>query len=217
MKQDLKICFPVYKIVYSAMFLIILSLARGISAVEEIGGALDSNIAILALVFCAETYVMEKSGGRGEIFALFPIKNRIKAVRRRLIVQNIYLCALSYLGFFFFFWQRPRSLMGEPLIYEYGLYILAVTCTIFFWSMLAMTISNIFGNQWAGIGIGLILWMVINSTFGMNVLGKFSIFAYGDKNLDNIIDMEWIYGKILGTALALIMLGAIPYILKKRG
>lgn len=217
MKQDIKICFPVYKIVYSVMFLIILSLVRGISSIGEIGGTLDSNIALLAVVFCAETYVMEKSGGRWEIFSLFPIKNRIKTVRRRLLVQNFYLCALSYIGFFFFFWQSPRLSEGESLIHEYSFYILAVTCTIFFWSMLSMTISNVLGSQWAGIGICLVLWMTINSTLGIKVFGKLNIFAYGFRNLSDTSVTGWLYGKISGVIFALIMLGLIPYILKKRG
>lgn len=217
MKQDVKICLPIYKIVYSVMFLIILSLVRGISSVGEIGGALDSNIALLALVFCAETYVMERSGGRREIFVLFPEKNRAMTVRRRLMIQNLYLFMISYAGFFFFFWQKPRYMLGDSLLHEYRIYILAVTCTIFFWSTLSMTISNLFGSQWGGIAVSLGIWLVINSTLGEKVLGRFNIFAYGFRNITDMNSLSWTYGKILGLLLAAAMLLLVPYILKKRG
>lgn len=217
MKQDVKICLPLYKLVYSVMFLIILSLVRGISAVFEIGGALDSNIALLAIVFCAETYVMEKSGGRGEIFTLFPAKNRVKAVRRRLLIQNLYLYLLSYIGFFFFFWQRPQDMVGVSFWYEYGTYMLAVTGTILFWSTLSMTISNLFGNQWGGIAVSLIIWMAVNSVYGQDVLGKFNIFAYGFRNVMEVHDVSWLCGKLAGALSAMLMIGLIPYIMKKRG
>lgn len=217
MKQDIKICLPLYKLVYSVMFLIILSLVRGISTVFEIGGALDSNIALLAIVFCAETYVMEKSGGRGEIFRLFPVKNRVKAVRRRLLIQNLYLYLLSYIGFFFFFWQRPQNMIGISFWYEYGTYMLAVTGTILFWSTLSMTISNLFGNQWGGIAVSLIIWMVVNSMYGQDVLGKFNIFAYGFRNVMEVHDVSWMFGKLAGALSAMLMIGLIPYIMKKRG
>lgn len=217
MKQDMKICLPVYKIIYSVVFMVLLSLVRGVSTVNEIGVALDANTALLAIVFCAETHVMDKRGGRWEIFALFPEKNKVKAVRRRLMIQNVYLYVIACIGFFFYFWQKPMYMEGDSLIYEYAMYVFAVVCTIFFWSTLAMSISNIFGTQWTGIGVCVILWMTVNSTFGEAALGKFNIFAYGLQSADAADSISWIWGKILGMLLALIMAGMIPYILKKRG
>ena len=75
MKQEIKIVLPAYKIFYSLFFPVVLCLIRGVARADEIGGALDSNMALLSLVFCAETWVMERSGRRWEIFTLYPVKN----------------------------------------------------------------------------------------------------------------------------------------------
>lgn len=217
LKQEIKICIPPYKIVYSIMFFVILSLIRGITLVDEIGGALDANAALLGVVFCAETYVMERGSGRGEIFVLFPQRNRTKAVMRRLLIQNVYLCMLSYIGFFFFFWQKPMLLPDNSLFFQYGMYMLAVTGTILFWSTLSMTISNLTGSQWGGIGICLAVWMMLNSTFGDKTLGVFNIFAYGFRETEELLDLGWLWGKALGILVAAVMIGMTPYIIKKRG
>lgn len=66
MKQEIKIVLPAYKIFYSLFFPVVLCLIRGVARVDEIGGTLDSNMALLSLVFCAETWVMERSGRRWE-------------------------------------------------------------------------------------------------------------------------------------------------------
>lgn len=101
----------------------VLCLIRGVARADEIGGALDSNMALLSLVFCAETWVMERSGRRWEIFTLYPVKNRTKTVLRRLAVQLCYLCALSYVGYFFYYWQKPAVPLGKTAAGLYGSYI----------------------------------------------------------------------------------------------
>lgn len=215
MRQEMKICFPIYKLVYSLCFMVILSLIRGIIYTDEIGIAIDTNAALLAIVFCAETYVMERSGKREEVFALFPMKKKSMAVRRRFVLQAVYLCLISYIGYFFFYWQKPVNRGNSP-VYLYGIYLIAITATCIFWGALSMTVSNIFRSQWTGIGISLVLWLLINSTAGQRILGKFSIFAFCFREMD-AENMEWLWGKAAGILLAVVMIGFIPYILKKRG
>ena len=65
--KEMKICLPVYKIIYSICFIVFLSLVRGISSIAEIGITMDAYIAVLAIVFCADTYWMEHSGKRWEV------------------------------------------------------------------------------------------------------------------------------------------------------
>ena len=71
LKQEIKIVLPAYKIFYSLFFPVVLCLIRGVARADEIGGALDSNMALLSLVFCAETWVMERSGRRWEILDVY--------------------------------------------------------------------------------------------------------------------------------------------------
>lgn len=217
MKQEIKIVLPFYKVAYSAIFPLLLCLVRGISATNEIGVALDDNLGLLAIVFCAETWVMEQSGKRWEIFALYPSQNRNRTVRRRLFWQLAYLCPISYVSYFFFYWQSPRISMEKPFWWFYGIYLIAVTVTVLFWGTLSMTISNLFRSQWAGIGGGVILWLLVNSTGGNKYLGNLNIFAYGFRDLRYPDDFGWLWGKAAGLALTAVMLGMSSWILKKRG
>lgn len=216
MKKEIKICLPVYKVVYSVLYAVILCLIRGVSEVLEIGMAMDANIALLAAVFCADTCVMERSGKRWEVFTLCPMKNKTRVIRRRLTVQVIYLCLLSYVGYFFFYWQKPMDTehIGAEL---YGLYAVSVTATVILWSVLSMTLADIFRNSWMGIGTALVLWLVMNSKFGERALGKFNIFAYSLQQNSVLEDMSWLWGKGLGVAAAALMVSMIPWILRKRG
>ena len=217
MKRELKICLPVYKIVYSVCYLVILSVIQGVAYLDEIGGALDANIALLAVVFCAETYVMERNGKRNEIIGLCPRERKVRMVFRRMTVQTVYLCLLSYAGYFFFFWQRPLNLGIHSFWFLLGTYVAAVTATILFWGTLSMTLSNLFQNQWAGIGLSVVLWLVVVYSLGKEVLGKYGIFAYVYRSLTEPGDVSWLWGKGIGILLTLVMAGLVPYILKKRG
>ena len=54
-----KISLPAYKLAYAFCFVVILSLIRGITFSYEIGVAMEAPMAILAMVFCADTYTQE--------------------------------------------------------------------------------------------------------------------------------------------------------------
>ena len=61
MKTESKISFPLYKICYSLAFVAVLSLVRGVSSVAEIGNVMQQAMGILAVVFCADTYMQRCS------------------------------------------------------------------------------------------------------------------------------------------------------------
>lgn len=217
MSQECKICLPPYKLFYSLCYVIILSFIRGISQVEEIGVALDPNIGLLALVFCAETYQMEYRGKRWEVFTLFPLKNRIRVIYRRLFLQMVYLYLLAFIGYGCFYWQRPHkeeNISSLFLLISYGV---AVAATILLWGTLSMTIANLFRNQWCGIGICLVLWLFIYSKAGEKLMGSFNFFSYCFRDLWNQGDLSWLWGKGFAVVLTVGMLSAVGVILKKRG
>lgn len=216
MKKECKICLAPYKLVYSLLFMLVMSLVRGVSDISQIGGALDSNIALLAIIFCADTYETEYQGKRWEIFRLLPAGSRAKAVKRRLAAQTVYLCLVSFLGYWFFYGQKPvnPSLSSPALLY--GEYLLAAAVTVVFWSLLAWHIVTLFRNLWGGIGISLILWLTVNSVAGQAVLGKWSIFSYGFRYLPQSGQLDWLWGKGLAALLSIILIALIPAAVKRR-
>lgn len=215
--KEVKICLPAYKLIYSICFTVLLSLVRGISSISEIGITLEPYMGLLALIFCSDTYQMEYTGGRWEVFCLYTVENRTKRMMRRLLLQWGCLYLLSLAGYWFFFWQRPYHMENTSPALLYGMYVIAVLFTIPFWGTLSMTMANLFRNVWAGIGITFLLWIVLNSKPGDELLGKYNVFSFAFRDLQNGNDVSWLRGTGIACVLTVFMLVMIPVILKKRG
>lgn len=215
MKKEIKICLPFYKIIYSFLFVLLLSIVRGISTVFEIGVVLESAVAFLTIVFCADTYLVELHEKRREVFLLYPKKIKIQVILRRLLLQMTYMLGMGIAGYGFFSMKRPL-LSGEiSSFYLFGMFLLSIIGTIFFWGTLSVTLTNLAQNLWVGIGISVIIWLMLNSVTGEQLLGKWNVFAFAFRN--HIDGWEWMYGKILSIILGGAMILFVPLILKKRG
>lgn len=228
MRAEWKIALPIYKIIYAACFIVILSLIRGVTYSSEIGIALESPMAILALVFCADTYVMEIINKRSEVNRLYPMRKRVFSQYRRMIIQIIFLLILSIFGYgFFWIFQQPTSgipannvgIMLEPKSEGYLLltYIISMIVTISLWGSLSNTIACLYRNMWGGIGCSILLWLGANSKTGDKLLGKWNFFSYTFRNIENRNDYSWLCGKGLCVGLIILFVIFLPIILKKRG
>ncbi len=220
MKKEIKICLPFYKLSYSLFFVCVLSVIRGVAFTDEIGLALEPMMALLAAVFCADTYVQEITSKRWEVERLYPMKNRIFSMFQRIALQEFYLLFLAAAGYgLFFMIQRPIPLFMEKP-YGWGLfgsYMAAIAVTLVFWGMLSHTISCLFRTMWAGISGCLVLWVFTNSRAGDKIFGKWNVFSYAFRDIENRGDFGWLWGKLVCTALCLVMAGILPGIIRKRG
>lgn len=218
MRQEMKICLPAYKLAYSLLFAVGLSLVRGIAYVEEIGGAADSSLAVLAVVFCADTYLTERRGKRQEVFALYGERKKTKVILRRLAIQILWLWVVGMVCYGCFYWQNPgRITLEESALRLFGKFLAASAATVVFWSVLSMTAANLLQNVWGGIGGGLVLWGILFSTTGERLLGRWNVFAYSMAALDQSGNWGWIWGKAGALLAAAVMVMAAPQILKRRG
>lgn len=223
MRTERKISLPAYKLAYAFCFVVILSLIRGVSSSYEIGGALETPMAILAMVFCADTYTQEITSKRSEIQRLYPIKRRLRSIMTRLAVQEIVLLILSAVGYgMFTCFQNPISLYkagesAESELQMFFTFLAAMVVTLWFWGMLSNLLACLFRNMWMGIGCGIVLWLVTNSIFGDKMLGNWNLFSYTFRNIMDSQDFGWLYGKALCLLLCLLMTILMPKILEKRG
>lgn len=223
MLTERKISLPVYKLAYAFSFSVILSLIRGISFSYEIGVAMEASMAVLAMVFCADTYTQEITSKRSEVQRLYPIKRRLHSIMMRMVVQEVILLVLSAVGYgMFYCFQNPMSLYkaGESTESELRMFItflVAMAVTLWFWGMLSNLLSCLFRNMWAGIGCSGVLWLITNSTFGDKMLGSWNLFSYTFRNITDSRDFGWLYGKALCLLLCVLMALLVPKILKKRG
>lgn len=219
MKNEIKIVLPFYKLAYSFSFIVILSLIRGIMNTYEIGIAIEAPAAILASVFCADTYVQEIVSRRSEVYHLYPIKKRKAFIIKRLLIQTIFLIFLEILGYaLFFVFQKPRTnMVKESETEQFLLYVFAMIITTFFWGVLTNMLSILFRNIWAGIGGCLVVWLATNSTGGDRILGVWNLFSYTFRKIEHGTDFSWIYGKAFCMIFIIFMLMTLPKLLRKRG
>lgn len=221
MAQEIKISLPVYKIIYAVFCILILSIIRGVTVTHEVGIALEAPVAILAAVFCADTYSQEFVSRRSEIQRLYPMKKRVASIAKRIAVQQVFLWVLSMIGYgLFFVFQKPfspdtGSLLNE--INQFFLYSGAIFITLSFWGILSNTLACLLRNMWFGIGGCLILWVITNSSFGDNCLKGWNVFSYTFRNVEDGSDFSWICGKIFCISACILMTAVLPKILKERG
>ena len=101
---------PYYKIAYSIAFVVILSAIQPVVYANEIGGAVERAVSLLAVVFCADTYLVEEQTKRSEVFCQYNLKKQAGVVYKRLFVQVAYLIGISLLAYGLFYWQKPVNL-----------------------------------------------------------------------------------------------------------
>lgn len=211
-----KISLPPFKIICSICFIILLGLVRGISRTGEIGVVQDTSMPILAIVFCSDLYEMEYSGRRWEVFCLYPLKERVGVVYKRLGIQLVYLWMLSIAGYACFLWQHTVSIEG---ISDGALFVqsmAAVAISIAFFGALSMLAATVWKNSWCGIGVSFVVWLLLNSKKGEAVLGDWNLFAFSFRKIEMVEKMGWVYGKGVAVLFFVGMLAALPYWIKKR-
>ncbi len=223
MKKECRIVLPFYKTAFAAAFVVILSLVRGVSMSLEIGIALEPAMAVLAAAFCADTYVLEIVSGRSEVWRLYPVRNRMCVVGRRLVIQELYLLLLAAAGYGCFFLFQGREIFSfmnpKPVgeLQRFLVYLGAIMVTLVFWGILSHTIASLCRNLWCGIGGSLILWILTFSERGDRCLGPWNVFSYTFRNVEDSSDMSWLLGKGVCIICSVAMCAALPVILKKRG
>lgn len=219
MKKEIKIVLPFYKIAYAISFVMILSCIRGVTHTYEVGIAMEAPFAILTSVFCADTYVQEITQKRWEIHRLYPIKKRVYSIIYRIFIEETFLLLLAVIGYrLFFAFQKPAThpITGSEGI-QFPVYIVAMIITIFFWGIVANTISLLCRNMWMGIGGCLFLWLATNSGGGKKIFGAWNLFSYTFRNIEKPADFTWLYGKGLCMGVGLLLLSFLPKFIRKRG
>lgn len=203
----------------SRVVVVILSVIRAVVFTYEIGLSIEPPFAILTAVFCADTYVQEITSNRSEVQRLYQIKKRIYSIIQRLMIQGTFLLLLAVLGYgLFFAFQKPITHpVTESEILQFITCFGAIVVTIFFWGILANTLSMLFRNMWMGIGSSLLIWVATNSTGGDKLFGAWNLFSYSFRDIENTADITWLYGKGLCICIGLILLLALPKIVRKRG
>lgn len=219
MRKECKISLPFYKIAYAVFCVILLSLVRGVYVSREVGIALEPQIALLAAVFCADTYVAEIITRRSEVWRLYPPKKKLLAIYTQLFLQISFLFLLAAAGYgLFFLFQKPTlSANFNYEIAQFFVFLASILITIAFWGIWANTLACVFRNMWLAIGACLLLWIITNSSLGVRYLGKWNVFSYTFREINGSDDFSWLCGKVVCILLGIAAVAALPKIIEKRG
>lgn len=155
MRYELKITLPIYKIVYSIAFMVIIVLVSPINSFSGIITAVEPNVALLAGVFMADNYYKEYVGERVAVFYRYPIRKKYISMLVRTLLSWLYLLilvAVFYWGFVW--WYRPSNFSQIPIWKMYADTLAACAASMFFAGVFSFTITNVI--QKIGIGIGVI-------------------------------------------------------------
>lgn len=218
-----KISLPAYKIVYALCFVVILSLIRSISYSYEIGVVMEAPMALLAIVFCGDTYTQEITSKRFEIHRLYSLKRCLCSIGIRMVLQEIVLFILSGIGYgMFYYFQTPYPLYEtnqgtESELQMFLLFLVAMIVTLWFWGIISNVLSCLFRNMWIGMGGSIALWLVTNSNLGETLFGNYNLFSYAFRNITDNQDFRWMYGKVLCLFFCILLTSLMPKIIKKRG
>lgn len=230
MRTEMKIVLPLWKMAYAFCFVLVLSLVRGVSYADEVGLALEPPLAALAVAFVSDTCVRERVSKRSEVWKLYSLEKKKRAVFRRMAVQEIFLLLLAVSGYgMFFMFQQPAAIYGtdsaavndaKPAVTAFFFYLLAIAVTLVFWGMLSLLLSCVCKSQWAAIGGGMVLWIAVNSVAGDAILGKWNPFSYTFREIGAGTgggeDMSWLCGKMLCVLLCAAMALAFPAVWERR-
>lgn len=165
MKYELKITLPIYKVLYSVVFMVLIILVRPVNSFSGIINALEPNVALLAGVFMADNYYKEYAGERIAVFYRYPVRKKYGSMLKRIFISWFYLLllvAVCYWGFVWLYKPTNFSQLSEAKMYSDTL--MACAASMFFTGAFSFTITNMVQKTGFGIGAAFLLWLVFTST-----------------------------------------------------
>ena len=154
MRYELKITLPIYKIVYSIAFMVIIVLVSPINSFSGIITAVEPNVALLAGVFMADNYYKEYVGERVAVFYRYPIRKKYISMLVRTLLSWLYLLilvAVFYWGFVW--WYRPSNFSQIPIWKMYADTLAACAASMFFAGVFSFTITNVIIGSTSQLGV----------------------------------------------------------------
>lgn len=191
-----------------------MSFLFGVRSYSYIGKTLDTYMAILAAVFCADTYEQEVESNRWEVLHLVKRKKKFHTINQRLAIQFTYLSILFASCLFIYYIKDPSMLIDGNVIRLSIEAIFACSTSIIFFGTLTYTLINVLQNQWAGIGCVLVLWVISITTIGMKIPKYINIFWYVFKDIKQVDDSyQWVVGKMVALLISMVLIYVNRYLL----
>ena len=198
MKYEMKIALPVYKMVYSFLFMGIIVLVRPIQSTTEIIVTVETYIALLAGIFLADTYYQEFTSGRISCYYRYGIRKKIISVIQRNLIGISYLLLLATLAYWgFILWYHPIHVSATPESVLYG-------------NVIAASLARI------GIGGTLVLWLLMTSSVMDHLPDYFQLFLLHSSEAQDGILLPYYPSRELYAAVGIVLFGINVFLIRRQ-
>ncbi len=217
MRYEIKIALPVYKIIYSFLFMVIIVLVRPIQYTTEIIVSLETYTALLAGIFLADTYYQEFTGGRISCYYRYGIKKKILSIMKRNVVSIGYLIVLTAVIYWgFVMWYQPLHTSSASELALFGHFLAASLTSIFFMGSVGFTLTNLMQNMGIGISGILILWLVMTSSL-MGKLPKYlQLFLMYSASAQDGTMLPYYPSRIFYAIIGVLLFGANVFLIRRQ-
>lgn len=210
MIEQMKLTLPLYKIIVAVVFTGLYSVIRGIAYVNEIPLVIDAGMAILAIIFFSDIYLLERKGQCVDLFRMCSRKKKIQVFVERFFINIAFLMIITFILFFLFYvLQQPALHHDEKVTGFFFDSLLIALFSIIGFGMISAALSDLLLNQWGGISCSVMIWILLHSIFAAKMPKELQFFSYEKDGL-------WLTGKLNGLIFASCIFMISIWILTKR-
>lgn len=222
MKYEIKITLPLYKMVYSVLFMVIIVLVRPVSSYGEIIVALEPYVALLAGVFMADSYYQEFSSERISCYYRYSTGKKYWSVMKRNLISVCYLVALVavfYWGFVLMNQSVNYQTVNGSLDMRLVMYrdtVIASAMNMVFMGSLSFTLTNLTQNIGIGLGGTVLVWILLTSTLMEYVPAICRPFELVEKVLQGNVLSPYYGSRGLYMLIGILLLGCNVFLIQRQ-
>lgn len=187
-----------YKMACAILLTLALPFITGVSNFDFIGRSLDRTLAIPMIILCSDVYCIELTHYTADNLYC-AIRSKMGLIMQRFFLFFILMLILSPIVFAMFLWNHPMKPVKGIYLEHILQSAFAIPCTLFFYGVFSMTVSNIFKSYWAGLIISISsVVMLFGSISDKNEIWSIFSFTYRHP--------IWPWSKVLYVVLGIILI-----------
>lgn len=196
-KTYIGVSLPWYISIPVTLFSIMFPILFGCYTYEDVGATLDRCFSFLAVFTFSNAYYIELQQKTAEVYHLLPNRRKKADILKRLTVRFLFLTCMIGICFAGYSIKGLHVYAGTDAGTMFMQAFFSVVAVMFFFGAISFFGVNLSGNMGAGIGTGIVVWMILISTVASNLPALCNFFAYGVKE-------DWYKGKVTAIAVGVL-------------
>lgn len=205
MRTSIKLSLPIYMILISVVYVLVLVFINQEFIVQNIGCDLDVKFSLLTIFIFSNTIYLEKMLNNKETFYLLSDKCKQREFRIRFFVKYAFMIILFILAYTLILCKNPNHIymdISAEYLFLQSLY--CVCCSIFLWGNLICYSIEKLGNMWYGMIVSVVVWYLMNTKLIEKIPIYLNVFSYSMTDKNGGLISGWEYGKIFALFIGMI-------------